>query len=74
MLMSSLTFLGMGVKGAAEGAMSEKHCSDCNRLVPMALSGNNLYMAWPNNDTGHWNVFFAKSTDGGKTLSDDKRA
>src|SRR5437899_8036985 len=36
--------------------------------VPMATSGNNLYMAWPNNDTGHWNVFFAKSTDGGKTL------
>jgi hypothetical protein len=26
-------------------------------------------MAWPNNDTGHWNVFFAKSTDGGKTLT-----
>jgi hypothetical protein len=25
-------------------------------------------MAWANNDTGHWNVFFAKSTDGGKTL------
>jgi len=25
-------------------------------------------MAWPNNDTGHWNVFFARSTDGGKTL------
>ena len=22
----------------------------------------------PNNDTGHWNIFFAKSTDGGKTL------
>jgi hypothetical protein len=36
--------------------------------VPIAVSGNNLYMAWPNNDTGHWNVFFAKSTDGGKTL------
>ena len=36
--------------------------------VPMATSGNNLYMAWPNNDTGHWNVFFAKSVDGGKTL------
>jgi hypothetical protein len=36
--------------------------------VPMATSGNNLYMAWPNNDTGHWNVFFAKSTDGGKTM------
>jgi len=38
------------------------------RLVPMATSGNNLYMAWPNNDTGHWNVFFAKSIDSGKTL------
>jgi hypothetical protein len=25
-------------------------------------------MAWANNGTGHWNVFFAKSTDGGKTL------
>jgi hypothetical protein len=36
--------------------------------VPMVTSGNNLYMAWPNNDTGHWNVFFAKSTDAGKTL------
>ena len=25
-------------------------------------------MPWANNDTGHSNVFFAKSTDGGKTL------
>jgi hypothetical protein len=38
------------------------------RQVPIATSGSNVYMAWPNNDTGHWNVFFAKSTDGGKTL------
>ena len=36
--------------------------------VPIATSGSNVYMAWPNNDTGHWNVFFEKSTDGGKTL------
>ena len=36
--------------------------------VPIATSGNNIYTAWPNNDTGHWGVFFAKSTDGGKTL------
>jgi hypothetical protein len=48
----------VGVKGAAEVAISEKHRSDCNRFVPMALSGNNLYLAWPNNGTGHWNVFF----------------
>lgn len=38
------------------------------RDAPITTSGNNLYMAWPNNDTGHWNVFFAKSTDGGRTL------
>ncbi|MFZ0895134.1 MAG: hypothetical protein WAZ77_11585 [Candidatus Nitrosopolaris sp.] len=59
--MSSLTFLGVGVKGAAEVAISEKHRSDCNRFVPMALSGNNLYLAWPNNDNGHWNVFFVRA-------------
>jgi hypothetical protein len=36
--------------------------------VPMATSGSNLYMAWVNDDTGYCNVFFAKSTDSGKTL------
>lgn len=36
--------------------------------APLATSGNNVYTAWPNNDTGHWNVFFAKSVDGGKTF------
>jgi hypothetical protein len=39
-----------------------------NQGVPMATLGNDLYMAWPNNDTGHWSVFFAKSIDGVKTL------
>ncbi len=57
-----------GVKGGAASAISEKHCSDFNRLVPMALAGNNLNNEWQNNDTGHWNLFSAKSTDGGKTL------
>jgi hypothetical protein len=38
------------------------------RDAPIAASGNNVYTVWPNNDTGHWNVFFAKSTDGGNTL------
>src|SRR5712691_3607215 len=36
--------------------------------APIATSGNNIYVAWPNNDTGHWGVFFTKSIDGGKTL------
>ncbi len=34
--------------------------------APIATSANNVYFAWNNNDTGHWNVFFLKSTDGGK--------
>jgi hypothetical protein len=38
------------------------------RDAPIAASGNNVYTVWPNNDTGHWNVFFAKSTDGGNTF------
>jgi hypothetical protein len=36
--------------------------------TPIAISGNNIYITWPNNDTGHWNIFFAKSTDEVKTL------
>jgi hypothetical protein len=36
--------------------------------APLATSGNNVYAAWPNDNTGHWNVFFAKSVDGGKTF------
>jgi hypothetical protein len=37
-------------------------------LIAAVISGNDMYMAWPDNNTGHWNVFFAKSTDGGKTF------
>jgi len=37
--------------------------------APIATSGNNIYTAWPNNDTGHWGVFFTKSIDGGLRTS-----
>lgn len=37
--------------------------------TPIATSGNNVYIAWNNNDTGHWNVFFIKSSDGGKKFA-----
>jgi hypothetical protein len=33
-----------------------------------ATSGNNMYIAWTNNETGHWQVFFARSIDNGKTF------
>jgi hypothetical protein len=28
--------------------------------TPIAVSGNNVYTSWPNNDTGHWDVFLPK--------------
>ena len=37
--------------------------------TPIATSGDNVYTAWPNNDTGRWNVFFAKSIDNGNTFN-----
>jgi hypothetical protein len=37
-------------------------------LAPISTTADNVYMAWTNNDTGHWKVFFAKSGDAGKTF------
>ena len=34
----------------------------------MASSGNNLYIVWPDNKTGNWELFFTRSTDGGNTF------
>jgi hypothetical protein len=36
--------------------------------APIARVDDNVYIAWNNNDTGHWIVFFVKSADGGKTF------
>jgi hypothetical protein len=36
--------------------------------VVSAASNNNEYVAWWDNTTGNWEVFFAKSADGGKTF------
>jgi hypothetical protein len=34
----------------------------------VAASGNNEYVVWWDNTTGNWDVFFAKSTDNGKSF------
>jgi hypothetical protein len=34
----------------------------------MASSGNNLYIVWPDNKTGNWELFFTRSVDGGHTF------
>jgi hypothetical protein len=36
--------------------------------APIATSGDNVYIAWPANVAKHWNIFFEKSVDSGKTF------
>jgi hypothetical protein len=38
--------------------------------APMAISGNNLYVAWWGNGTGNYEVMFKASTDNGQTFGD----
>ena len=37
-------------------------------LAPIAGSGNYVYVVWWDNKTEHWEVFFARSTDNGRTF------
>ena len=39
-------------------------------LAPIATSGNNLYVAWSSNDTGHFEILFRSSIDNGQTFTD----
>jgi hypothetical protein len=39
-------------------------------LAPMATSGNNVYIVWPSNQTGHLEIFFRASSDNGQTFVD----
>jgi hypothetical protein len=39
-------------------------------LVPIAISDDNIYLAWPTNKTGNYEVMFRASTDGGATFTD----
>ncbi len=36
----------------------------------IATSGDNVYIAWGSNNTGHPDIMFRASTDGGKTFGD----
>jgi hypothetical protein len=39
-------------------------------LVPIASSGNNVYLVWSGNDTGHLEITFRASSDNGQTFTD----
>jgi hypothetical protein len=50
------------------GISFQKVCCQPLLLSPMASSGNNLYIVWPDNKTGNWELFFTRSVDGGHTF------
>jgi lipopolysaccharide export LptBFGC system permease protein LptF len=68
LLVATVVIYANPIPSAAAQPKSRATTSTQIKEVPIATSGSTVYMAWPNNDTGHWNVFFAKNTDGGKTL------
>jgi hypothetical protein len=39
-------------------------------LAPIATSSNNVYIAWPSNQTGHLEILFRASSDNGQTFID----
>jgi hypothetical protein len=48
----------------------DDECCQPLLLAPMSSSSsNNLYIVWPDNKTGNWEIFFIKSTDGGNSFS-----
>jgi hypothetical protein len=38
------------------------------KRAPIATSGNNVYLVWPSNKTGDFEILFRASSDGGKTF------
>jgi hypothetical protein len=41
-----------------------------NGLIPIATSGDSVYVAWDSNKTGNREILFRASSDGGKTFDD----
>jgi hypothetical protein len=52
-------------KGKDKG--NHKHDGEQD-FVPIATSGNNVYVTWWSNKSGDWEVFFKASSDSGKTF------
>jgi uncharacterized membrane protein YwzB len=60
---------GEGEHKQNKGKDKGKHKHDGEQdFVPIAISGNNVYVTWWSNKSGDWEVFFKASTDSGKTF------
>src|SRR5215212_7188566 len=56
-------------KGKGKDKVKIKHNDDVQVFVPIATSGNYIYLAWPSNKTtADFEIMFKASTDGGKTF------
>lgn len=66
LLFATVVIYGIPIQSAAAGHPRAMPGNTAG--APIATSANNVYIAWNNNDTGHWNVFFLKCTDGRKTF------
>ncbi len=67
-LISGLTGVAFMNNSPILGISFQKDCCSPLLLSPMASSGNNLYIVWPDNKTGNWELFFTRSMDGGNTF------
>ena len=56
-------------KGKGKDKVKIKHNDDVQVFVPIATSGNNVYVVWPSNKTtADFEIMFKASTDGGRTF------
>jgi hypothetical protein len=58
---------GEGGVRAKDPVTTEKSIT---RKAPPAITGENVYIAWPSNETGSDEVMFRASTDGGASFGD----
>jgi hypothetical protein len=63
------TIMGLGIV-AIQSSYASHFSVILERKAPVDISGNNIYVAWTTNKTGHDEVMFRVSTDAGKTFSD----
>jgi hypothetical protein len=55
-------------KGKHKGQNKNNGEEQPQDFVPMATSGNNVYVVWPSNKTGDFDIMFRASSDNGKTF------
>lgn len=70
MIVSTSLIIGSSffVRDSVYSLSLQDNCCRPLLLSPMASSDDNLYIVWPDNKTGNWEIFFTKSENGGGTF------